>query len=160
MRIQLQRDTSGEDARYLVYDEGGTICGRIRGRINPPGEMMTLSDCGDNILCKVRRLGFSTLSAYRIRTSTETVRLQAAVSGGGAIVRFRGISFSVRGDVMSGSYDIIDADQSLVCAVAKDFGKGCVRLEIFQQERGCLFIAAAACIDSLALDRTPALQMT
>ena len=160
MRMQLQRDTSGETARYLVFDEGGTMCGRISGRISPSGELMMISDCGNNILCKVRRLGFSSLAAYRIRTGTETVRLQAAVSGGMAMVRFRGISFSIRGDVMSGSYDIIDADQTLVCSASKDFGKGCVMLEIFQQERGCLCVAAAACIDSLTLDRTPALQMT
>jgi uncharacterized protein YxjI len=158
--MQLQRDRSGEQTRYLVYDEGGTMCGRISGRISPSGELMELSDCAGNILCRVRRLGFHTLSAYRIRTDTETVRLQAAVSGGVAMVRFRGISFSVRGDVMSGCYDIIDADQSLVCSAAKNYGKGAIRLEIYQQERGCLCVAAAACIDSLTLDRTPALQMT
>ena len=159
MKRYLQRDTSGLSARYEVYGECGELLYRIRGKNTPSGESMRIDDRDDGTLCKVRRLGFQTLSAYSISLPGETVRLNIAVTGLVA-VRFRGISFSVRGDVLSGSYDIIDADRTVVCAVYRDFAKECTHLTIYNTEREILCIAAAACINSLTADAAPALQMT
>lgn len=155
----LQRDTSELAARYEVYGEQGELLYRIRGKKTPSGESMRIIDGQDGTVCKVRRLGFSALSTYSISFSGETVGLHIAAAGMVA-VRFRGISFSIRGDVLAGSYDIIDADCTVVCAVGRDYAKGCTHLTIYHTEREILCIAAAACINSLTADATPALQMT
>lgn len=156
----LQQDISDAGARYEVLDGRGELLYRVRGKNTPPGERIRISDASGAVLCKVRRLGFSALSAYSISTDRETVRLNIAVSPDRIAVRFRGISFSVRGDVAKGSYDIIDADQTVVCTVFRDYAKGGVYLTINNQQREILCIAAAVCMNSLRAETEPALQMT
>lgn len=160
MKRYLQRDTSDLAARYEVYGENGERLYRIRGKNTPTGESMRVTDGAGGTLCKVRRLGFSALSAYSISLSCgETVRLNIAAAGR-VSARFRGISFSIRGDVLSGSYDIVDADRTVVCTVYRDYAKECTHLTIYNSEREILCIAAVACINSLKADAAPALQMT
>lgn len=160
MRYNLQRDTSGADARYRVYDGSGRERFSVSGRHNPSGESMRIRDAGGGTVCKIRRLGFSALSVYSVSVGCETIRLNITVGSGRASVRFRGISFFIRGDVLTGSYSILDADTAVVCTAGRDFVKGGIRLEIFQKERELFCLAAAICIDSLNLDPLPALQMT
>lgn len=160
MKRYLQQDISDVCARYEVYDERGALIYRIRGRNTPSGESIRICDPQGAVLCKVRRLGFHALGAYTITIGCETVRLNIAVSAGRAAVRFRGISFSIRGDVMSGSYDIIDADKTVICTVYRDFTKGCTTLTVNNREREIFCIAAVACLNSLRAEAEPALQMT
>ena len=160
VRVFLQRDTSELNARYEAFSETGepkyTVCGK---RI-PSGESIRIRDNDERTVCRIRRLGFSALSAYTITAGGETVRLNIAVSGGVASVRFHGISFMTRGDVIAGSYDILDADNSVVCTVGKDFAKCTLALTVNMEERELFCIAAAVCIDSLSVCTQPALQMT
>ena len=112
------------------------------------------------VVCKIRRLGFSALSAYTVKVGGETARLNIAVTGGVASVRFHGISFMTRGDVAAGRYDILDADNSVVCVVGKNFANGDLALTVEMEDRELFCIAAAVCIDSLSMNVVPALQMT
>lgn len=155
----MQRDVSDAGARYEVYGDSGERLYRIRGKNTPSGESMRIRDLSDHVLCKVRRLGFNTLSAYSISLPDGIVRLNISVADRAA-VRFRGISFRVRGDVLSGSYDIADADGTVVCTVYTDFAKGRIYLTVCNTEREILCIAAAACINSLCADAEPALLAT
>lgn len=156
----LQQDISDVGARYEVYDDLGGLRCRIRGKNTAAGESMRLCDPDGGTLCKVRRLGFSELGTYSISIGDETYRLSIAVTAGRAAVRFRGISFCIRGEVLTGSYDIIDADKTVVCAVYRDFRKGCTTLTVEDEERELFCIAAVACMNSLRADAVPALQMT
>ena len=88
------------------------------------------------------------------------MRLNIAVGSGRASIRFRGISFFVRGDVLMGSYSILDADTAVVCTVGKDFARGCTQLMLNQKEREVFCLATAICIDSMNVGSIPALQMT
>lgn len=160
LKRYLQQDISDACARYEVYDEKGALTCRIRGRSTPSGESMRIIDPQGEVLCKVRRLGFQALGAYTISIGCEIVRLNIAVSAGRAAVRFRGISFSIRGDVMSGSYDVIDADKTVICTVYRDFAKGCTTLTVNNKEREVFCIAAVACLNSLRAESAPVLQMT
>ena len=160
MKRYLQRDRSQPASRYEAFDEKGVLLCRVKGKLTPSGEFIRLYDPCENIVCKIRRLGFSALSAYHIRCGGCAARLSVAVSAGRASARFGGISFCVRGDVLSGCYDIVDADGALVCSVSTDYAKGCVSLMIAMPERELFCLASAVCIDSIALDRSPVLQMT
>lgn len=159
VKLFLQRDTSQLYSRFEVLDEKCAPKYLVRGKHKPSGESMRIRDHSGAIVCKIRRLGFHTFSAYSISVGCETARLNIAVSGGVSSVRFRGISFVVRGDVAAGSYDILDADNSVVCVVQKDFAKRVLTLTVNMEERELFCIAAAVCIDSLSMEMTPALQM-
>ncbi len=158
VRLFIKRDVSGSDSRYGVWDEKGAEKYRVIGRNTPSGESVRIKDNAGAAVCKIRRLGFSTLSAYTVKVGHETVRLNIALSGGVPSVRFHGISFIVRGDVCAGNYDILDADHTVVCVVSKDFAKRTLTLTVNMEERELFCIAAAICVDSLSLSTAPVLQ--
>lgn len=160
MKLFLQRDTSGLNARYRVFDDRGELRFLITGRRNPSGESLRIRTPDGGAVCRIRSLGFSALCVYSISAGSESIRLNIAVGSGRAAVRFRGISFFVRGDVLMGSYSILDADTAVVCEVGKDFSKGGTQLIVHQTERELFCLAAAACIDSLNVAGVPVLQMT
>ncbi|MBQ3265876.1 MAG: hypothetical protein IJH07_08905 [Ruminococcus sp.] len=160
MKLYLQRDTSGLNARYQVADEAGRLRYTVTGKRTPSGDYVRIADTGGGTVCKIRSFGLSPLSVYSIRAGGETIRLHIAVTNGRAAVRFRGISFFVRGDLLLGSYSVVDADTAEVCAVGKDFIRGCTQLDLHQEERELFCLAAAICIDSLNVAGIPALQMS
>ncbi len=160
MKVFLKRDTSGLYSRFEILDDRGRLKYTVRGKNTPSGEYVRIRDKDEAVVCKIRRLGFSALSMFAIRADDETVRLNIAVAGAVATVRFRGISFCIRGDVLTGNYDILDADNSVVCTVYKDFAKRTLTLKMSSEERELFCIGAAVCIDSLSVNTTPALQMT
>lgn len=158
VKLYLKRDTSGLYSRYEAADGRGDLKYIVRGKQNPSGEFIRITDRNDSVVCKIRRLGINAFSAYTVRTGGEMFHINIAVSGASAAVRFRGISFCIRGDVITGNYDILDADNSVVCAVYKDFGKNTLTLNVELEERELFCIAAAICIDSLSVQKTPVLQ--
>lgn len=160
MKLYLQRDVSGAESRYQVADESGSLCYTVTGKRNPSGESIRIKDPKGETVCKIRSLGFSALSVYSISAGGESMRLNIAVGTGRAAIRFRGISFYVRGDVLMGSYSILDADNAVICTVGKDFARGCTQLDLNQKEREIFCMATAICIDSLNVGQTPVLQMS
>lgn len=160
MKLYLQRDTSSLNARYQVADENGKLRYTVSGKRNPSGESIRIKTPDGETVCKIRMLGFSALSIYSISAGSESMRLNIAAGNGRASVRFRGISFLVRGDVLLGSYSILDADTATVCTVGKDFARGCTQLDLAQKDREIFCLATAICIDSLNVGSIPALQMT
>ena len=160
VKLYLQRDTSTLNARYQVADESGDLRYTVTGKRNPSGESIRICDTDGNTVCRIRSLGFTALSVYSISTGSESMRLNIAVGSGRASIRFRGISFLVRGDVLMGSYSILDADTAVVCTVGKDFVRHCTQLILNQKEREIFCLATAICIDSLNVCQTPALQMS
>lgn len=158
VRLFIKRDTSDANARYAVYDESGNPKYSVRGKHTPFGEGIRILD-EQKAVCRIRRLGFNALSAYTVKVGGETARLNIAVSGGVMTVRFHGISFMTRGDVAAGRYDILDADNSVVCVVGKNFANGDLALTVNMEERELFCIASAVCIDSLSACALPALQM-
>ena len=155
----LQKDTSELNQRYLILDDLGRELYTVRGKHTASGEFIRIRDRRDNAVCKIRRLGINAFSAYSVRTDNEAVRINVVLSGGYVAVRFRGISFCIRGDAVAGNYDILDADNSVICVVNKDFVKRTLTLTINTEEREMICIAAAICIDSLSVNISPALQM-
>lgn len=160
VKCWIQRDCSDAGSRYRVFDEKGKLRYTVSGRRSPSGESMKLRDPDGETVCRIRGLCFSVLSVYSVSAGGESMRLNIAVGAGRASVRFRGISFFVRGDVLSGSYSVLDADNAVICTVGKDFAKGCICLELRQPEREIFCIAAAVCVDSLSVGSVPALQLT
>ena len=148
VKIYLQRDISTLNARYQVADEQGRLRYTVTGKRNPSGESIRICDTDGNTV------------VYSISGGGESMRLNIAVGNGRASIRFRGISFLVRGDVLMGSYSILDADTAVVCTVGRDYARDCTQLVLNQNEREIFCLATAICIDSLNVGSIPALQMT
>ena len=158
VKLYLQRDISTLNARYQVADDRGKLRYTVTGKRNPSGESIRICDTSGNVVCKIRSLGFTELSVYSISAGGESMRLNIAVGNRRASIRFRGISFFVRGDVLMGSYSILDADTAVVCTVGKDFARGVTQLIIEQKEREIFCLAASICINSLNVGHIPVLQ--
>lgn len=160
VKFYLQRDISTLNARYQIADEKGSLCYTVTGKRNPSGESLFISDPSGDTVCRIRSIGFSALSVYSISAEGESMRLNIAVGSGRPSVRFRGISFYVRGDVLMGSYSILDADTAVICTVGKDFVKNCTQIDLNQKEREIFCLATAICIDSIHVAQIPVLQMS
>ncbi len=157
MKLYLKRDTSSDSARFEVLDERGDRYLTATGRRNPAGETVRL--CRDGrAIARIRDLNLSVLNAYGITTPSESARLILAIGGGTLSARFRGISFYIRGDVLSGAFDILDADNTVVCAVSKKLSKGYTELTVYNSQRELFCIASVICIESVASAATPMLQ--
>lgn len=157
VKIILKRDLSSDDARFEIFDELGALYLRAAGRRTPSGETIRLLRDGETV-AKIRGLDLSLLNTCIITTPTENVRLVITAAHGEMSVRFRGISFHLRGNVLSGSYDILDADNTTVAAVTKRFSQGYTEMTIYNSARELCCIAVLVCIESIAVDPTPALQ--
>ena len=160
VKLFIQRDISELDSRFRVFDDKGDLRYLITGKRTPSGESMTIRTPDSSAVCRIRGLGFSALSVFSITAGNESFRMNIAVGTGRAAVRFRGISFYARGDVLMGSYSVFDADTAVVCETGKNFAKGCTELLVLQEDRELFCVAAVVCIESLAVGRAPALQMT
>ena len=160
MKLYIRRDCSELTARYQVYDGKGELRFTVSGKRTPSGESMRLRTPDGETVCRIRGLGFSALSVFSISAGKESMRLNIAVGSGRAAVRLSGISFFLRGDALMGSYSILDADNSVVCIVGKDYAKGSIGMELNQKDRETFCIAIAVCIDSLTAGAVPAMQMT
>lgn len=160
VKLYLQRDASSEQARYQVADEQGRLRYTVTGKRTASSESVWIKEPDGATVCRIRGLGFSALSIYSVSAGSESMRLNIAVGAGRAAVRFRGISFFLRGDVLAGSYSILDADTAVVCSVGKDFSRGCIQLELNQDEREVFCLATAICIDSINVGYIPSLAVS
>lgn len=157
VKYYLRRDVSQEAARFEIFDELGQLYCRAEGRRTTSGETLRLIR-GERTLAKIRDLSLTVLDTCSIVTDTESVRLLMTLSKGTLTVRFRGISFYIRGDVLSGSYDILDADNTTVAVISKDYANGCTAITVYNSARELFCLAALVCIERVASGMTPVPQ--
>ncbi len=159
MKVFIRRDTSDEHARYLIDDEFENPLYNVTGRMTASGELMKIMSEGYTA-AKIRDMRLPVVRAYSVSYASENIKLFFTVRAGEVRVRFSGISWRIRGDVLGGSYDILDADSTVICTVYKHFSKNYSELTIFDTNRELFCIAAAICVESLNLERVADLQMT
>ena len=159
VKIFIRRDVSDIHARYAVFDEYENELYTVSGRNTASGEVMKVISSGFT-QAKIRDLRLPVLTAYVISVKAESVKLFFTYRAGRIKARFSGISWRIRGDILSGSFDIIDADGTIVCCVYQNFLKRYIELNVFDDNRELFCIAAALCVDALNIERVPDLQMT
>ena len=133
MKVFLKRDVSTPSSRYGVADEKGNEKYRVCGRRSPAGETMLLK-AGDRTAAKIRGLNLSYVASYSVTAGADFMRV--VITPGAKIkVKFRCISFFIRGDVTAGSYEITDADRTTVAVVTSRLTKGCTEIDILEEKR-------------------------
>ncbi len=160
MKIYIQRDRSELSARYRIFDELGRPRFTVTGKSSSLIRSMRIITPDNETVCRIRGLGFSALTVFSISSGNESMRLNISVGSGRVSVSLSGISFFLRGDALIGSYSVLDADNSVVCTVGKDFAKSSIGMELNQADRELFCIAIAVCIDSLTVGCVPTMQAT
>ena len=159
MKVFIRRDTSDLHSRFLVFDEYGNKIYSVSGRNTASGELMKVIDAGFTA-AKIRDMKFPVINAYSITVGTESVKLFFTYRAGRLRARYSGISWRIRGDILSGSFDILDADGTIICSVCERFSDNCTELNIYEKGRELFCIASAVCVNSMNFERVPDLQLT
>ena len=159
VRVFIRRDTSDIHARFTVYDEYENLMYHVTGKSTTSGNLMKVVAEGFTA-AKIRDLELPVVSAYSIAAQGESVKLFFSVRAGVIKARYAGISWRIRGDVLSGSYDILDADGTIICAVCEHFSRNYTELCIFDQSRELFCISSVLCVNSLSIEREAQLQLT
>ena len=159
MKVFIRRDTSDIHSRFLVFDEFENKIYTVSGRNTDSGELMMVMD-GGFTAAKIRDLKLPVIDAYSVTVAQECVKLIFSYRAGRLRARYSGISWRIRGDILCGSYDILDTDGTIICSVFEHFSKNCTELNIFEKSRELFCIASAICVNSLNVERVPDFQLT
>lgn len=157
MKIFIRRDTSDIHSRFLVFDEYENKLYTVSGRSTASGELMKVFEGGFTV-AKIRDLRLPVMEAYSVTIGNESFKLFFTYRAGRLRPRFSGISWRIRGDILLGSYDICDADGTIICSVCEHFSKNYTELSVYEKSRELFCIACAICVSSQNVERVPDLQ--
>ncbi|MBQ5397878.1 MAG: hypothetical protein IIU14_00380 [Ruminococcus sp.] len=143
MKRYIKRDKSAENNLFLIYDELGLELYRVFRQKNN----VVLSDTEGKKLLKIKTLPLPKLCAYSISDGKNSIKL--IINPQKCSCGFYGTPWQIRGELFSGSFDIIDADNSLVCSHERSFsnGKSCYLAEIESSHNELLCLGTAVCAD-------------
>ncbi len=112
-------------------------------------DRMVLSDLSGNPLVRIRVAPFRVFYAFSVRSGSERFTMVASTASGRTDFRFHGISWLLSRSADMRSFEIFDADGSLVmCQNADRFHMtGAYTLEVYSELRELFCIAAAVCAD-------------
>ena len=160
MKLYIKRDVSDAVSRFSVLDCDLKEKYRIIGTKSCFGEKLIIPDRGKTPLLCISRVVLPFCDAFFVSAKNEGYRLTVTKSRGAMSCRFYGISWRIRGDLITKSYDILDADNTVIATHIKRWsssGFGC-ELNIFDESRELFCIAAVTCINSIITAENTAAQ--
>lgn len=142
MKLFLKRDISSFDSLFTVLDDKCSDKYYVRRVKN----IIELRDLRGKPLLKIRSLPFPALRAYSMSTVGRSAKLMINPK---SRCYYYGLSWHIRGDILTKSFDIIDADNSLVATHCKRFcdsGDG-FELNIENEAAELFCIGTAVCVN-------------
>lgn len=155
MKFYIKRDKTVGESLFIVFNEQGREKYFVSGNKNT----FFISDINGRVLVKIHRLPLPALKAYSISSGNYNIKFFINTSSKLPSCYFFGNSWLIRGEIAANSFDIIDADNSLVASHRRSFSdnKG-YELEVSKGNSELFVIATAVCIDLEAKVDNPALQ--
>lgn len=156
MKLYIKQDKSIENQLFIVYDE---LCNEkyfVKGN----KDKLYIVDLSGDTLLKIRRIFLPTLKAFSITAQKQNIKFIINNSNKFPNCYFYGIGWRVRGNVFIKSFDIIDADNSLVATHIKRFspcGDG-YELNVINESKELFSIATAICVNLEAKVDNPQMQ--
>lgn len=147
MKVFLKRETTPGNVIFTVKDCMGDDKYTVTAKEGTPMSKAYIKDkAGANRLV-IRRINLPMYTLYSISSGGERISLVTSHSNLQECV-FYGISWRISGDVRKRSYDIVDADNSVVAAVTKAGVGKCdsIALNIFCEQRELFSIGVAICL--------------
>ncbi len=155
MKFYIKRDKTAGDGLFVIFDERGRDKYFVSGSKN----YFIISDLNGRILVKIHRLPLPALKAYSISSGNYNIKFFINTSSKAPSCYFFGNSWLIRGDITRNSFDIIDADNSLVASHRVSFSNsGSYELEISKGNSELFCIATSICVDIEAKVDNPTLQ--
>lgn len=141
MKRYITRDKSAEDTLFTVFSELGEELYSVRRS----KKCVIMTDKTGERLLKIKKLPFPNICAYSITAGNNNIKFFLNPRKQSSY--FYGTPWQIRGDAFKKSFDIIDADNSLVCSHESSFkdGRSCYLLEIAEDRQELLCIGTAIC---------------
>lgn len=147
MKVFLKRETASGNVIFTVKDCMGDDKYTVTAKEGTPMSKAYIKDKEGLKRLVIRRINLPMYTLYSISSAGERISLVTSHSNLQECI-FYGISWHISGDVRKKSYDIVDADKSVVAAVTKAGIGNCdaVSLNIFCEQRELFSIGAAICL--------------
>ncbi|MGN0489708.1 MAG: hypothetical protein ACI4HO_10640 [Ruminococcus sp.] len=145
MKLYIKRDKSSENSMFIVFDE---LC-KEKYLVTGSKDKLKLKNLKGETLLKIKRIPFPTLRTYSITAKSSNIKLVISSLKTAVNCYFYGIGWHIRGNIFIKSFDIIDADNSLVATHIRRFspcGDG-YELNVINEDRELFSIATALCVN-------------
>lgn len=136
MTFYLRRFVNGTDSLlFVIQDAAGEILYRVEGMNSKLSGEMCLLNAANQPVAWILRVGTASLSKFNIeipgRKRTVVVR-NLTVPGGSFVMRFP--SWQLRGLPVSGCFDLVDVDRSVVLTHGMDWKENVCCIQILKEE--------------------------
>lgn len=148
MKLYIKRDKSTDKSMFVVFDEHCNEKYYVVGS----KDKLELINTDKNKLMTIRRVPLPALNAYSITVGKNNIKFIIGNSNSKVPCYYYGIGWHIRGNIFIKSFDILDADNSLVATHAQRFsrcGDG-YELNVVNEGRELFCIATAICINLVA----------
>ncbi|MGN1051231.1 MAG: hypothetical protein ACI4QE_02905, partial [Acutalibacteraceae bacterium] len=132
------------------------VCGDSRnGRVK-----LNVSSFDSEVKVRIRKIPLPVFNTFLIFDDSELIRLVLVENFFRIQGYFHGISWRIRGDILSKNFDIVDADNTTVATLIRRWGRECdiYELTIFDKQRELFALASILSINSFNLSEKEALQ--
>ena len=165
VNLYLKRSNAADNMQFEIFDKNNNTVFKILAVNNSSKEIIKIFNIDNDVnineeVCKIRAVKFSSLKLHNVSSGNIKFRIIIMPKDNQIFARFYGIGWHIRGSIVSGSYDIIDLDNSVIAAVSKNFSNNYTQISIFSEQKTILAVASIICLENIALERKPVLQMS
>lgn len=165
VKLYLKRSNSAENMQFEVFDENNNTILKIFTVNKSSKELIKIFNVDNDIdnseeVCKIRAVKLSSLKIHNVSSCNIKFRILIMPKNNQIFARFYGVGWHIRGSIISGSYDIMDVDNSVIAAVSKNFSNNYTQICVFSEQKAVLVLASIICLENIALDRKPVLQIS
>ena len=139
MKLYIKRDRTVDGALFAVLNESGENKYYVRKSKNN----VILCDLKGKTLLKIKRLLLPAVKTYTIVSPERTIRF--IINPKKSYCWFYGMSWRIRGDFFTKSFDIMDADNSVAATFARRFDAEGYELIVNCEHNELLCIGIAVC---------------
>lgn len=165
VKLYLRRSNAADNMQLEIFDENNNAVFRVFAANKSSKELIKIFNVYNGInnaeeICKIRAVKLSSLKINSVSSCNTKFRILIMPKDNQIFARFYGVGWHIRGSIISGSYDIMDVDNSVIAAVSKNFSNNYTQISIFSEQKAILAIASIVCLENIALDRNPVLQIS
>ena len=154
MHFYLKENSHG-DALFCIFGQEGSLCYRVTGDLYSINGRAFLEDAHGVRQARIHRMGTASLATYTVYVEGQPkARLLFNLALPGEPFKIKSPPWSLRGDPLSRSFDIVDVDRSVVMThgCCWNVRGGSYGLDIADNANTALCLCVAAVVDSIQVN--------
>lgn len=164
MKLFIKRDTTDLESRYYILDDKLKEKYLITGKHTASGDRIKLLDMEKNELLTIRKIPLPVLKAFsitKLKGEKKNIGLIVNSDVEDGLCYFHGISWRIRGSIHTGSYDIMDVDNTVIASNIRRWSSSGTGFELNINNENCeLFcIGTVICLNTFSALHDPATQI-